>query len=82
MTVVVGVLLGAVCSLVGARLAMPAIPLFTTPAAVPVPDLSPAWPTVLATTAGVAVVLLVLDLVIAAAVARRVRPSAVRGESS
>lgn len=81
-TVVVGVLLGAACSLLGARLAMPSIPLFTTPAAVPVPDLTPHWPTVLATTAGVAVVLLVLALAIAAAVARRVRPAAVRGESS
>ncbi|WP_338748938.1 FtsX-like permease family protein [Janibacter alittae] len=81
-TVAVGVVLGAACSLLGSRLAMPSIPLFTTPAAVPAPDLSPHWPTVLVTTVVVAAVLLGLALAIAAAVARRVRPAAVRGESS
>ncbi|WEV77092.1 hypothetical protein O9K63_10865 [Janibacter cremeus] len=80
--VAVGVLLGAGTALVGARIALPSIPFFTEPAAVPGLDLSPAWPAVLAATAGVAVVLLVLALVIAAAVARRVSPAAVRGGAS
>ncbi|WP_277453309.1 FtsX-like permease family protein [Janibacter sp. DB-40] len=80
--VAVGVLLGAGSALVGARIALPSIPFFTEPAAVPRLDLSPAWPAVLAATAGVAVVLLVLALAIAAVVARRVHPAAVRGEAS
>ena len=81
-SVAVGVVLGAVCALVGARIALPAIPLFTEPAAVPRLDLSPAWPAVFASTAGVALVLLVLALLIAGAVLRRVHPAAVRGEST
>ena len=42
-TVVAGVLLGTLCGLAGAVLAMPLLPLFDRPAAVPVPDLTPAW---------------------------------------
>ncbi len=42
-TVVAGVLLGTLCGVAGAVLAMPLLPLFDRPAAVPVPDLTPAW---------------------------------------
>lgn len=81
-TVLVGVVLGAVCALVGSRLALPSVPLFTTPAAVPVPDLGPAWPAVLITTAVVAGVLLAVALLLARSVLRRVHPSAARVEAS
>jgi hypothetical protein len=42
----VGVGVGAVSGLLGAHLAMPLVPLFNRPAAVPALDLSPAWPAV------------------------------------
>lgn len=79
-SVAVGVLLGALCALVGSWLALPSIPLFTTPADVPVADLAPAWPTVVAATVVVALVLLLLAGAIAGAVVRRVRLGAIRGE--
>lgn len=79
-SVTVGVLLGALCALLGSSIALPSIPLFTTPAAVPATDLSPAWPTVVAATAAVAVVLLLVAWFLAGAVLRRVRLGAARGE--
>ena len=42
-TVLAGVALGTLCGVVGAVLAMPLLPLFDRPAAVPAPDLTPAW---------------------------------------
>lgn len=41
--VVVAALVGALCGVIGAFIAMPLIPLFDTPAAVPALDLAPAW---------------------------------------
>lgn len=41
--VLVAAVVGAVCGVAGSVLAMPLIPLFDTPAAVPAPDLAPAW---------------------------------------
>ena len=41
--VVVAAVVGALCGVVGSALAMPLIPLFDTPAAVPALELSPAW---------------------------------------
>lgn len=79
-SVAVGILLGTGCALVGSWVALPSIPLFTTPAAVPVADLSPAWPVVAIATGGVALVLLLLALVLAGAVLRRLRLDAARGE--
>lgn len=81
-SVAVGVLLGAVCALVGSWIALPSIPLFTSPAAVPVPDLSPAWSVVGLATLVVAAVLLLVALLLAGAVLRRVRLSAARGEAT
>ncbi|MDN5717720.1 MAG: hypothetical protein L0G89_10860, partial [Janibacter sp.] len=52
-SVAVGVALGALCALVGSWIALPALPLFTSPAAVPVLDLTPAWPAVAAAAAAV-----------------------------
>lgn len=79
-SVAVGVLLGALCALAGSWIALPALPLFTSRAAVPALDHSPAWVAVLAATVGVAVVLLVVALLLAAGVRRRVTLSAARGE--
>lgn len=78
----VGVLLGTLCALVGSWVALPSIPLFTSPAAVPAPDLAPAWPAVGAAIVAVAAVLLLLALVLAGAVVRRVRLAAARGEAT
>ena len=79
-SVSVGVLAGALCALVGSWIALPSIPLFTRPAAVPVADLTPAWGAVALTTAVVALVLLVVAWILASAVLRRVRLAAARGE--
>lgn len=81
-SVVVGVLLGTVCALVGSWIALPSIPLFTSPAAVPTPDLAPVWPVVVAASLAVGLVLVVLSLVLAGATLRRVHLSAARGEST
>ncbi len=79
-TVAVGVVLGGLCAVVGAAVAMPSIPLFTEPAAVPVPDLSPVWWAVLLSAAVAAAVLLVLAGVLAHWTMGRVRLAAAKGE--
>lgn len=79
-TVVVGVLLGAACAVAGSWIALPSIPLFTSPARVPRADLAPDWPTVLGATAGVTLVLVVIAWLLAGVVLRRVRLGAARGE--
>ena len=79
-TVLVGVVLGTACGVAGAVLAMPLVPLFDRPAALPVPDLTPAW-LAIATTAVVALVtvggvaLLAARAVVARAVPERLRES-------
>jgi hypothetical protein len=79
-TVVSGVALGTVCGVGGALLAMPLLPLFDSPAAVPAPDLTPAWAVIGATAlcallvvGGVAV--LAARTVVARAVPERLRES-------
>ena len=79
-SVTVGVVLGALCALVGSWVALPSIPLFTSPAAVPVVDLTPAWPAVGAATFAVALALLLLARLLAGVVVGRVRVAAARGE--
>ncbi|KRE39317.1 hypothetical protein ASG73_03015 [Janibacter sp. Soil728] len=79
-SVAVGVVLGALCALAGSWIALPALPLFVSPAAVPVPDFAPAWLAVAAATVAVALVLIGIAWLLAAAVLRRVRLSAAKGE--
>lgn len=79
-SVAVGVLLGALCALAGSWIALPSIPLFTAPAAVPAAGLAPAWLTVLGATVAVGGVLLLLAWLLSGAVLRRVRLGAARGE--
>lgn len=79
-SVAVGVLLGALCALAGSWIALPALPLFTSPAAVPALDFAPAWLAVAAATVVVALVLLVIAWLLSVAVLRRVRLSAAKGE--
>ena len=73
-------MLGAVCALAGSWIALPALPFFTSPAAVPALDHAPAWPAVGAATVAVAAILLLIAWALALAVLRRVRLSAAKGE--
>ena len=79
-TVVAGVLLGTACGVAGSLLALPLVPLFDRPAAVPAPDLTPAWG-IIAATALVALVvvggvaLLAARGIMARAVPERLRES-------
>ncbi|GAA4400461.1 hypothetical protein GCM10023168_09210 [Fodinibacter luteus] len=80
LTVLAGVVLGTACGVAGAVLAMPLVPLFDRPAAVPVPDLAPAWPAIAATALGALVVvggaaLFAARGVVARAVPERLRES-------
>jgi hypothetical protein len=79
-TVIAGVALGTACGVGGALLAMPLLPLFDSPAAVPAPDFTPAWAVIGATAlcallvvGGVAV--LAARTVVARAVPERLRES-------
>ena len=79
-TVVAGVVLGTLCGVAGAVLAMPLLPLFDRPAAVPVPDLTPAWLAIGLTAAGALLLvggtaLLAARGVVARAVPERLRES-------
>ena len=58
LVVVPAVLTGAVCGVAGAALALPIIPLFTTPPRLPLPPSGSSWPAVLAAAAVAMVVLL------------------------
>ncbi|MGZ4748072.1 MAG: FtsX-like permease family protein [Oryzihumus sp.] len=60
LVVVPAVLAGAVCGVAGAALALPIIPLFTTPPRLPLPPSGSSWPAVLAAAAVALVVLLVV----------------------
>ena len=81
LTVAVGIVLGVVCAVIGAAVAMPSVPLFTEPAAVPVPDFSTAWWAVGLAALVTAVLLLAISLLLARWVMGRVRLAAARGES-
>ena len=79
-TVVAGVVLGTLCGVAGAVLAMPLLPLFDRPASVPTPDLTPAWLAIGATALGALVLvggvaLLAARGVVARAVPERLRES-------
>ncbi len=80
LAVLTGVLAGAVVGVAGARLALPAIALFVSPAAVPVPlpDYRTAWPAVLFAVAGAAVLLCCVAVLAALAVLRAVSPAVLR----
>lgn len=69
--VAAGVLAGALSGVVGAGLAMPLIPLFDTPAPVPVADLSPAWLVVILAILAAVLVLGAVALAIAVTLGKR-----------
>jgi hypothetical protein len=77
-TVVVGVVLGTLCGVAGAVLAMPLVPLFDLPAAVPVPDLTPAWPAIAATALAALAVIGAVALAAARGVVARAVPERLR----
>lgn len=62
---------GALCGVAGAVLAMPLIPLFDTPAPVPAPDLTPSWLVMLLAWLAAMLVLVVVASVLALRAARR-----------
>jgi putative ABC transport system permease protein len=79
-TVVAGVLLGTACGVAGSLLALPLVPLFDRPAAIPAPDLTPAWGVIAATALGAldvvgGVALLAARGIMARAVPERLRES-------
>lgn len=79
-TVVAGVVLGTVCGVAGSLLALPLVPLFDRPAAVPTPDLTPVWWVIGATALGAlavvgGVALLAARGIMARAVPERLRES-------
>jgi putative ABC transport system permease protein len=77
-TVFAGVLLGTLCGVVGTIVAMPLVPLFDRPAAVPVPDLAPAWLAIGATALGAALVVGGVGLLAARGVVARAVPERLR----
>jgi putative ABC transport system permease protein len=77
-TVLAGVVLGTACGVGGAVLAMPLVPLFDRPAAVPVPDLAPAWAAIAATAATALVVTGLVAVLAARAVVARAVPERLR----
>ena len=80
-TVVAGVLLGTLCGVAGAVLAMPLLPLFDRPAAVPVPDLTPAWVAIVATALLALLLVGGVALLAARGVVARAVPDRLRKES-
>ena len=77
-TVVAGVVLGTLCGVAGAVLAMPLLPLFDRPAAVPVPDLTPAWLAIGATALGALLLVGGMALLAARGVVARAVPERLR----
>jgi hypothetical protein len=73
-----GVVLGTACGVAGVVIAMPLLPLFDSPAAVPVPDLTPAWAVLAATALGALVVVGGVALLSARTVAERAVPERLR----
>jgi putative ABC transport system permease protein len=76
--VLAGVLVGAAVGVTGARLALPAVALFVSPAAVPVPDYQTAWPAVLLATCGVLALLCGAAALATALTMRAVSPGVLR----
>ena len=69
--VVVAVVVGSGCGLLGAALALPIVPMFTTPPQMPVIDLGPSWPAVLAAAAVALVSLVAVGVRVGRGLARR-----------
>lgn len=69
--VAVAVLAGAVSGVVGSALAMPLVPLFDVPAAVPAPDLAPAWGVIAAAVLAALAALAAVALAVATALGKR-----------
>lgn len=69
--VVLAAVVGGLCGIVGAILAMPLIPLFDTAAPVPAPDLAPAWLVMGAAWVAAVVVLAAIAVVLALRAVRR-----------
>ncbi len=76
--VLVSVVLGVVCGVLGAHYAMPMVPLFATPPAIPILNLSTAWTAVAWALLGALVVLGVVGWVSGRWVARRARLTRLR----
>jgi hypothetical protein len=73
-----GVLAGAAVGVAGARLALPAVALFVSPAAVPAPSYRTAWPAVLLATCGVLALLCCAAALATALVLRAMSPGMLR----
>ena len=78
LTVLAGVVLGTGCGVAGAVLAMPLVPLFDEPVAVPAPDVAPAWIAIGATAVIALVVVGGVALLAARGVMARVVPERLR----
>jgi hypothetical protein len=76
--VLAGVLVGVVVGVVGARLALPSVPVFVHPATVPAPSYATAWPVVLLAACSALVLLCCAAGVAALLVLRAVSPAALR----
>jgi hypothetical protein len=76
--VLFAVLVGAVVGVLGARLSLPALPLFVDPPAVPRPRYDTAWLPVTLATAAVLVLLLGAGIAAAAVIGRRIGPDRLR----
>lgn len=76
--VLFAVIVGALVGLVGARLSLPAVPLFVDPPAVPRPHYDTAWLPVTVATAAVLVLLFGAGLVAAQVLGRRLSPDRLR----
>ena len=70
--------LGSVVGVLGARLALPAVPLFVSPAALPRPSYDLAWQAVAIAVAAVLVLLVLAAVTGAFVIGRRVSPDRLR----
>lgn len=77
-TVVAGVLLGTACGVAGSLLALPLVPLFDRPAAVPAPDLTPVWWVIASVALGALVVVGGVALLAARGIMARAVPERLR----
>ena len=77
-TVVAGVLLGTACGVVGSVLALPLVPLFDRPAAVPAADLTPVWGVIATTAVGALVIIGGVALAAARGIMARAVPDRLR----
>ena len=76
--VLVGTVIGTIVGVLGARLALPAVPLFVESTNVPKPVLATAWPQILVTAAVAFVLLLVAAAIAGWILGRRLTPERLR----